>query len=115
MSDGVLPRSKFYFLSSFSPNRKMSISTIELHRLAVDSKSRGLGIGQKLIQELEKIAILEKYSHIYLETTNADTRPHKLYEKLGFQFLKFRHFWEKLPILDNVSGTKIMAFIKKIQ
>ena len=93
----------------------MSNSTIELHRLAVDSKSRGLGIGQKLIQELEKIAILEKYSHIYLETTNADTKPHKLYEKLGFQFLKFRHFWEKLPMLDNVSGTKIMAFIKKIQ
>ena len=95
----------------------MSNSTIELHRLAVDSKSRGFGIGQKLIQELEKIAILEKYTHIYLETTNADTKPKKLYGKMGFQFLKFRNFefWEKLPILNNVSGTNVMAYIKKIQ
>ena len=95
----------------------MSNSTVEMHRLAVDSKSRGLGIGQKLIQELEKIAINEEYTHIYLETTNADTKPGKMYGKLGFHFLKFRHSetWEKLPILDNLSGTNIMAYIKKIQ
>ena len=85
--------------------------TVEMSRLAVDSKFRGQNIGQKLIQTLLDTANENGYDSMYLETSNAQIGAIKLYEKMNFRSL--RDLPLPWPILDILSGLKIKAFVRE--
>ena len=68
-----------------------------MHRCSVDSNCRGLGIGKKLVEALEKKAKENGYEHMYLETSTPQVGAWKMYEKCGFQFLRYKF----LKILKN--------------
>ena len=59
----------------------------ELRKLFLLPKSRGLGIGKKLIADCLEYARCKGYKKCYLDTLTNMTQAIELYEKLGFQHL----------------------------
>ena len=59
----------------------------ELRKLFLLPKSRGLGIGKKLIEGCLEYATCKGYKKCYLDTLSSMTQAIGLYEKLGFQHL----------------------------
>ena len=94
--------------------RQISHDTVEMHRLAVDSTKRGFGIGKKLIMKLEGKAVEEDFTYMYLETTNVEKGPWKMYEKYGYQFLRFKNF-DASPLLQMITGSNVLSYIKKLK
>ena len=93
--------------------RQISHDTVEMHRLAVDSTKREFGIGKKLIMKLEEKAVEENFTYMYLETTNVEKGPWKMYEKYGYQFLRFKNF--NVPFLQTMTGSNVLSYIKKLK
>ncbi|XP_039607654.1 N-acetylaspartate synthetase [Polypterus senegalus] len=60
-------------------------NTVELRRMSVDSRYRGMGIAKALGRKVLEFAMLNNYSAIVLGTTAVKLAAHKLYESLGFQ------------------------------
>lgn len=54
-----------------------------IEEVVVDKKYRGLGIGQKLIEQLLKLAVARNIKQVLLITANPMAR--HLYEKFGFE------------------------------
>jgi GNAT superfamily N-acetyltransferase len=54
---------------------------IELRRMSVSSKQRGMGLGKRLIQRLE---VECEPSKIYLTCTSIQNAAHRLYSRVGF-------------------------------
>ena len=92
--------------------REISPNTVEMHRCSVDSNCRGLGIGKKLVQALEKKAIENGYEHMYLETSTPQVGAWKMYEKCGFQFL--RYMSTEMPLIDHLTGIQVVAYTKQL-
>ena len=67
--------------------RKIAEDTVEMHRLSVDPNCRGLGLGQKLVQELLSTAKQNGFTSMCLETSSSQKSAIKLYERMGFQFV----------------------------
>ena len=93
--------------------RQISHDTVEMHRLAVDLTKREFGIGKKLIMKLEEKAVEENFTYMYLETTNVEKGPWKMYEKYGYQFLRFKNF--NVPFLQTMTGSNVLSYIKKLK
>ena len=91
--------------------RQISHDTVEMHRLAVDPTKRGFGIGKKLIAKLEEKAVQKDFTCMYLET--GPLGPWKMYEKCGYQFLRFKNF--DVPLLQMMTGSKALSFTKKLK
>lgn len=66
---------------------RVSDDTAKLRLLLVDSKGRGLKIGEKLVETCVKFAESVGYKNIVLWTTNLHTAARKVYEKFGFQLV----------------------------
>ena len=88
---------------------EMSIDTVEMHRTAVDSEFRNLGIGQKLVQALIDTAKENGYSTLYLRTSTAQIDAMKLYEKMNLKLLHYRKFKEP-AFSQYFTGLKVAAY-----
>ena len=53
--------------------------------LTVDSRSRGMGVGQALSNKCIQLARKKKHKRVVIHTTNAMKIAWKMYEKLGFR------------------------------
>ncbi|WDU64767.1 bifunctional helix-turn-helix transcriptional regulator/GNAT family N-acetyltransferase [Pseudomonas poae] len=60
-------------------------STAKLRMLYVDANARGMGIGQRLVDECLRFARQAGYSSMLLWTVNILTDARKLYQKAGFE------------------------------
>jgi ribosomal protein S18 acetylase RimI-like enzyme len=57
---------------------------INIHDIIIEKKYRGKGIGEKLLLQLEKIALKKNYCKINLEVRNDNLVAQNLYKKMGF-------------------------------
>lgn len=58
--------------------------TVELQRLYVDTLAQGLGIGKRLILELEDMARKQGFSNMWLGVWEKNHRAREVYEKRGY-------------------------------
>ncbi|AUG08240.1 helix-turn-helix domain-containing GNAT family N-acetyltransferase [Pseudomonas sp. S09G 359] len=63
-------------------------STAQLRMLYVDASARGLGIGQRLVDECLRFARNAGYQRMMLWTVDILTDARKLYQKAGFELLE---------------------------
>ena len=93
---------------------KIDLYTVQLNRLAVDQDFRQLKIGEKLVKTLIDIAIKDGYDTMYLDTSEPQKAGQRLYEKLGFKYLR------SLPMMvfginiGLLCGLKDVAYLKRI-
>jgi len=59
---------------------------VKLHRLYLDEKVQGKGVGKLLMLWLEKQAIAKKYNAIWLDAMDAKQQAFQFYKKLGYQY-----------------------------
>ena len=87
-------------------------STVEMHRCAVDLNFRRFGIGKKLVMALLEEARSNGYDTMYLETSDAQGNPQKLYEKTGFHLVN-EEPWP-LPRLGILMCLKLSCYSRKL-
>ncbi len=68
---------------------------MHIHGIVVSSKYRSMGIGSKLLDEVEKMAKKLKLKKITLEVLDTNKRAYTLYKKLGFEMVKQVEFNEQ--------------------
>ena len=59
---------------------------VKLHRLYLDEKVQGKGVGKLLMLWLEKQAIAKKYNAIWLDAMDLKQQAFQFYKKLGYQY-----------------------------
>lgn len=64
---------------------KMSDTTMEVAKMAVDERYQGQGIGRAVLAAVIDYARKNKLSRLYLETNHTLTPALKLYESMGFR------------------------------
>ena len=91
-----------------------------MHRCSVDKNCRGLGIGKILVKALEDTAKENGYKSMYLETSTPQVDAWKMYEKMGFKFLRYLNLRPEASTVDlsgifeTISGIKVVAYSKKL-
>ena len=85
---------------------------VEMHRLSVDSKARGLGVGWQLAKSLFDTAKENGYQKLYLETSSAQIPAIKLYDRMNFSTRQGKKFGTLL--LDALSGLNIVAYTYRL-
>ena len=98
-------------------NSQINLETAEMNRLSVDTEFRGLKIGQKLVEESMRLAKEDGNIVMYVTTSNTQVGAYKLYEKLGFTFLRRKGFGKFRVgefLIDNFSGLYVCAYIKRL-
>lgn len=60
-------------------------AALYVRSLAIIPRSRGLGIGRKLLQQTEEFAIRNRFGHLVLSTTPFLIEAIQLYERYGFK------------------------------
>ena len=96
--------------------KQINQDTVEMNRLAVDSNHRGLRIGRKLVEALNDTAKNEGYNTMYLEKSDAQVDALKMYEKMGFSFLRrmdFGHGYGAF-FVNHFSGLCVFAYIQRL-
>jgi GNAT superfamily N-acetyltransferase len=68
---------------------------LEVHGLVVGEKHRGLGVGQRLMQEAERVCREWGFQKVRLSSNLKRTDAHRFYLSLGFAQLKTSHFFQK--------------------
>ena len=92
--------------------RQIAADMVEMHRLSVDSKARGLGVGWKLAKSLFDTAKENGYQKLYLETSSAQIPAIKLYDRMNFSTRQDKKFGTLL--LDALSGLNIVAYTYRL-
>ncbi len=76
----------------------------EIKRMWVSKESRGLGIGKRILQRLEALAIRRRLSLLRLETNKSLTEAQALYRASGYREVKpfntepYAHHWFEKPL-----------------
>lgn len=84
---------------------------VKLHRVYLHQKTQGNGIGKKLINWLENLAIKKGYKTIWLDAMDEKPQAFKFYKKQGFQY----HSHSFLPFdLMHDEVRKMSQLYKKI-
>jgi GNAT superfamily N-acetyltransferase len=82
-----------------------------LEVLAVREDFRGKGIGSRLLEEVEKFALEEKFENVVLEVIDANSNAKRLYERAGYSVRKITRY----PFLKYLFGfTASIEMQKKI-
>jgi ribosomal protein S18 acetylase RimI-like enzyme len=84
--------------------KKIHSTTAEITRMRVHPNYQGKGLGNALLQELEKTAAQNKYKTLVLETDARLAAAIHLYKKSGYQF------WKK----EFIEGHQCLWFKKEI-
>ena len=71
----------------------------EILGLVVDSARRRAGVGQQLVEAMEKWALERGLAEISVRSNVARAESHPFYERLGFQRTKTQHVYRK-PLTD---------------
>lgn len=69
---------------------RLTPETAEIKNVAVKSELQGRGIGSYLIENVIKVATLEKQKSICIGTANSSIGQLYLYQKLGFELTEIR-------------------------
>ena len=93
---------------------QMTSDIVELNRLSVHQDFRGLKIGEKLVTRLIEIAKYNEYNTMYLDTSEPQIAGRRLYEKLGFEHLRFMPMMVYGIEIGVICGLKDVAFIKRL-
>ena len=93
---------------------QMTSDIVELNRLSVHQDFRGLKIGEKLVTRLIEIAKCNGYNTMYLDTSEPQIAGRRLYEKLGFEHLRFMPMMVYGIEIGVICGLKDVAFIKRL-
>ena len=93
--------------------RKIAEDTVEMHRLAADSKARGLGVGMKLVKALFETAKENGFKKLYLETSSPQLAAINIYDRMNFSVREDKKFG--VFLYDLLSGLNIVAFTYKLQ
>tara|TARA_B110001450_G_scaffold55210_1_gene51748 strand:+ start:322 stop:864 length:543 start_codon:yes stop_codon:yes gene_type:complete len=72
---------------------------VKLHRVYLNQKTHGIGIGKKLISWLEEKAFKKGYQMIWLDAMDAQSQAFKFYKKLGYKY--FSHEFLTYNLLYN--------------
>ena len=72
---------------------------VKLHRVYLNQKIHGKGIGRKLISWIEEKAIKKGYHIIWLDAMDAQPQALKFYKKLGYKY--FSHEFLSYNLLYN--------------
>ena len=96
--------------------KKISPTTVSLHRVAVDRDFRGLKIGENLLVSLIDMAKENGCNTINSDTTEAQKAAQGLYKKLGFKYLNnVPNEPQVFGInFEHLGGIKELAFEKKL-
>ena len=97
--------------------KKLNEETVEMHRVAVDSRFRGMKIGKALVSNLMERAKKEGFHIMYLETSQAQIVAQKMYEKMGFSLLRKIGFEGSVLVaflVDTFSGLHARAYIQRL-
>ena len=94
--------------------RQLNPDTVEMHRLSVDCNFRGRKIGRKLVEALIKSAKNDGYTSMYADTSNAQIDAWKMYQKMGFGFLRRSDFGPGAFLANHFSGLCIYVYIRRI-
>ena len=98
--------------------KHMNPDTVEMCRLCVDANHRGLRIGRKLVEALNNTAKNQGYTTMYVETSNAQIDATKMYEKMGFAWLRptgwFGPDWLSFLVASYFSGLYSSAYIRRL-
>lgn len=68
--------------------KKYDKNTIEIKRMFVSTEARGMGLAQKILQELELWANELGYSSSVLETLHKQKEAISLYQKVGYSIIE---------------------------
>lgn len=67
--------------------KKYDKNTIEIKRMFVSPDARGLGLAQRILQELELLAKVQEFSISVLETLYKQKEAISLYQKVGYSIV----------------------------
>ena len=67
--------------------KKYDTETIEIKRMFVSPKARGMGLAQKILKELELVASQKGFSYSVLETLYKQVEAIALYQKVGYSIV----------------------------
>ena len=97
--------------------KKISTTTVSLHRVAVDRDFRGLKIGEKLLVSVIDLAKENGYNTMYLETNETQKAAQGLYKKYGFKYLNnVPNEPQVFGInFEHLAGIEELAFEKKLR
>lgn len=101
-------KSGLYFVLFSKLDKKIIFPNAYLEAISVSQKYRGLGIGNKLISKVSKIAKDQGNTSLLLQVVLENHQAQKLYERIGFKVVSV----SKTPILKiftRVSGATLMA------
>ncbi len=96
---------------------QLTAETVEIKNVAVKPAFQGQGIGRYLIENVIKIATLEKRKSICIGTANSSIMQLYLYEQLGFEITEtikdfFTINYDK-PIYENGVQAKHMLVLTR--
>lgn len=80
--------------------------------LVVDRSHRGKGIGRMLMAEAENWARTQRCSIVRLWSTDARTKAHEFYRRLGYTHVKTQYSFVKL--LDGVGDERLKALVPRV-
>ncbi len=81
--------------------RKIDSEICELKRMYLSKDVRGLGLGEKLLKEAIRMAVILKYDRMRLDTLPSMNSAIHLYQKLGFKEIQPYRF-------NPIAGSKFM-------
>lgn len=74
----------------------------DITNVAITKDYRGRGIGQTLLEEMFRMAMLKGISQFTLEVRSSNIAARRLYEKLGFQEEGIRKNFYDNPVEDGI-------------
>lgn len=80
----------------------MEYNSVALRKMFVNKDFRGkeLGIGQNLLNEIEKICLQSDIQYIYLGTVDQLKAAHRFYEKNGFERIEKNSLPSYFPLME---------------
>ena len=88
--------------------KKQDSSCMEVKRMYVPPKSRGMGLASKVLQELEKWTSELNYSSCVLETGKRQPEAIALYKKNGYQIIP--NYGQYIGIENSICFKKNVSF-----
>jgi len=83
-------------------NEYYGVDAIKIYCLEIFKPYRGLGYGKLILREVERFAIENKLSHIYLDVKTTNHTAYNLYKKYGFKVLFVNNDFEECYMVRKV-------------